>query len=154
MDVHSAIQAYPELPADLLRAFVTSAERDADDLAALIRRSEELLGKKLSGLTQPILLGMGLFVRFRRWESHGIRGHIEAGLPSADRMLESIVVFQADPSFEAIVAATCQQAGSFFYTNFVWIAASDVNVELALSAAVDEDRLLDAVADFLIDTDR
>lgn len=154
MDVESAILAYPQLPAELLRAFVISAERDADELAAFVRSCEESAGKTLTGFTSPMLLGLGLFVRFRRWESHGIRGHIEAGLPTAEQMLQSVVDFQEVPDFEAVVAATCQQASSLYYTNFVWMAASDGNVELALSAAVDEDRLLDAVADFLIDTDR
>lgn len=154
MDVESATQAYPQLPADLLRAFVTSADRDADDLAAFIRRSEELVGKTLTGFTSPMLLGMGLFARFRRWESQGIRVHIEAGLPSAEQMYGSLVDIQSHPNLEAFVTATCQQANSVFYKNFVWMAASDGSVELALSAAVDEDRLLDAVAEFLIDIGR
>jgi len=101
-------------------------------------------------LPAGFLLDLGAALRLLEWERRGLQAHLQAGLPPARKALSDVcrtLGKQPDPA--AVPPGTlASRVLAVFVERFAWNAWAELNAEVALDQA-DEEQVLEALADFL-----
>ena len=141
---------------EFIAAVHAQAESDADATADFVRLSVQAAGNTTLKLDvdqfdPAALIGFGLVVRFRRWELHHIRVHIDAGRPCSADMLLRMVKLGRGRKLARFVAWAMIASTKVFHDSFLWSANdSDLHLDLAIVGRED-DLFLDAITQFLLD---
>ncbi len=105
-------------------------------------------------LSVEMLLGISLCLRLRGWELNNIRVHIEAGLPTSDEVFDRITSIVQVAKLNKFVKTNWVKAIRVYHESFLWSAVDcDLAVDIAIVADQDE-QFLDAVADFLLNSQK
>ena len=141
---------------EFIAAVHAQAESDADAAADFVRLAIQAAGNTTVKLDMDrfdpaALIGFGLAVRLRRWEHNHIRAHIDAGLPSASKVLARMVKLGRGRKLARFVAWAMIASTKVFHDSFWWSTDdSDLHLDLAIVGRED-DLFLDAITQFLLD---
>lgn len=139
---------------ELVEAAAREAARDAENIALFLRE----LGFVPSAdrpvrLPPAFLLHLGAALRLLVWESGGLRVHQDSGLPSAEQAI--IAAFGLlDGASEAEAQHPVELARkvvALFADRLAWLGRRDLDADVVLDDHVDEDALVDALAELLWD---
>lgn len=130
-------------------------------MAELARADAEIVGRWLldnlgasvvhQELTSDFILGVALSLKFCQWEVRGIRAHLEAGLPSGPQLLSQVFALRDAATLGEMVTFVGAEVARLSYEGFLW-AIEQVELRafsLAIQADLDEELLLEAVANYL-----
>ena len=130
------------------------AETDAAAVAAFLQERGMIPQAENTSLSGEALLGIALCLRFRRWELNNIRAHIEVGLPTSDEVFERVTTLLHGAKLKKFVDANWVKSIHVYRDSFLWSAVDcDLAVDIAIVADEDE-QFLDAVADFLLNSQK
>lgn len=136
-------------------AVIRQAEADATSVAELVRSAGVQVQRQNGtyeplGLPPEMLLGLGLAVRLRRWELHGIRCHLDAGIPSSTEVMHRVTSECSGSALLGFVEEIYPKTLQIYRESFLWSGRDcDHTVDLAVVAQEDNE-FIDAVADFLL----
>jgi len=142
------------IPDELAAAVAREAARDAENVALFLGE----LGLTPSPehrvrLPAALLLDLGAALRLLMWESNGLRVHQDSGLPEAERAivdafghLEASAEVEASPPVELP-----RRVVALFAERFAWHGRRDLDADVVLDDHVEEDMLLDVLAELLWD---
>ncbi len=139
---------------ELSEAVAREATRDAENVAVFLRE----LGFVPSAdrpvrLPPRFLLHLGAALRLLVWESVGLRVHQDSGLPRAEQAIIDAFGLLEGPA----VAGTehpvelPRSVVALFVDRFAWHGRRDLDSDVVLDDHVDEDDLVDALAELLWD---
>jgi len=125
------------------------AETDAVAVAAFLQERGLMPQTDDTSLSAEALLGVALCLRFRRWELHNIRAHIEAGLPTSDEVFDRVTTLMHGAKLKKFVDSNWVKAIRLYHDSFLWSAVDcDLAVDIAIVAG-DDEQFLDGIVDFL-----
>ena len=140
------------VPEELSEAVAREAARDAENVALFLSE----LGFRPSD-DRPVrfpaafLLALGAALRLLTWESSGLRVHQDSGLPGAERAI--IDAFgHLDVTAEVEVrhpAHLPRKVVALFADRLAWHGRRDLDADVVLDDDVEEDSLLDALAELV-----
>ena len=143
------------LPADLLAKVQAEAEQDADDVAEFIRRaaircSAKVPKRQAIYLPREALLGLGLAMRLHRWERIGLPIHLAFGLPSSTEVVKFVTRNMRGARLAELVDVLSDAVAQVVIQFLPWsMSDCELQCDLAIVAQLDEELLLDAVADLV-----
>jgi len=144
--------AIPTLPAELIQATAIEAARDADRVG-LFLRERGLLPAPGHTLQLPaeFLLALGAALRLLEWETGGLRVHRDAGLPDAEKALDDafLNLGAAGGAADRNRHALAPRVVALFADRFAWHGRRELDADVILDDHVDEDALVDALAELL-----
>lgn len=132
-----------------IRAIENAASKNFDLLELFIGKLLILHG---AAPTEPILLkvksirGVAIGLHLLLWEINGYFFHRQAGLPSAEQIIQVATGFADTPEIEE--DELWRQMLRLTVEKFAWHAPDECNCDIALSELPD-DQVLDALATFL-----
>ncbi len=140
------------LTAEFIEAIIRQALLDADRVAwFLIQRRS--VGDQL---VPPPNLWSGRFLlelagalRLACWEQLGIWVHRAAGLPTAHQALIEVLQSPGSDPISTGSATLSSQVFILWIRHFAWSSLAALDADLILVGDVEEDRLLDSIADLL-----
>ena len=134
-------------------AIQAEAESDAHAVAAFLHDKGLISPARCAGEPIPFsleyVIGLGLGLRFQRWEHANISAHIDVGLPTATEVFRQVETLKSGPELCQFIARVLLAFQPLFHELFLWrVDAGDPRVEMAIARG-DQKQLLDAVADYL-----
>jgi hypothetical protein len=145
----------PEPPPELIKAIAHRAGDDADAAGALLNKlgiRPIVEGESRGPVRLPawFLLELAAAMRLWIWEHHGIRLHLEAGLPPAAEAFRAVFRRLREPNNDAtgMLAPLSASVLNLFIQHFAWSGLQDLGADLVLSEA-DDDELVDILANLI-----
>ena len=139
-------------PTELVAVLAADAVLDAECVGQFLQACG-LRGSRDRPIRLPsgVLLELAAVLRVLEWEQNGIRVHLDAGLPSADELVDDLL----QRLKRAMSNSSTSPVGTLIYhvvklsvERMSWHGRRELAAEVALDDA-DEDALLEALADFL-----
>jgi len=150
MTMPTTYQAPPELIAFATREAMLDADRVGEYLRTV--GCVPARGKKCP-TPRGVLLDLGAVLRLRAWDAAGVTAHIEAGLPGGATAMNDLIVAlwicNHFPRYTKRLGTLAAKVFQLHMDRFAWTADEELGTEVVLDA-VDDDRLVEAVAQFLL----
>jgi hypothetical protein len=142
------------IPDELAAAVASEAARDAENVAVFLSE----LGITPSNdhrvqFPAAFLLALGAALRLLMWESSNLRFHQDSGLPGAERAIIDAfrhLELSAEDEIRHF-SHLPRKVVALFADRFAWHGRADLNADVVLDDHVQEDTLLDALAQLLWD---
>ena len=147
MAANHPIFSIADLPADMVTAVEFDASRDADRVILFLNSLG--LGaspEKPMSIPGVFLLHLGAALRLLSWEAKDFFFHFAAGLPKARQAIRDAFKSLDNPNADA--TELCVAILRLSVERFAWSGPTDLGADVSLDE-VQEDILLDAMADFL-----
>jgi hypothetical protein len=141
------------LPDELVTAVAADAARNAAHIGLFLKT---LCRKLPSCWPMPFPAGfladLGAAVRLMIWEKSGLRVHLDAGLPPAEKALRDVMLSlpcrQSKP-WPPPADSLAMQVFDLSIERFAWSAHVELDADVAVEEA-DEDAILEVLAKFLL----
>ena len=140
---------------EFIAAVQAQAKSDADAVVEFLNRTIQAANGStikigVDSFDLTVVVGFAFVIRFRRWEIERLGIHIDARLPSSAEVFARMMKLGRCPKLAEYVAWVAIRGLQAFHESCLWHADDcDLRLDLAI-VADDDERLLDAVADFLL----
>jgi hypothetical protein len=141
-------------PSEVVDYVRRMADEDADVVAHFLRTLAEHASDawpRPTHLPAAFLLGLGAALRVAAWEVLGFDAHRRAGLPSPGRIFASLLdhcLNRTPAERDAFVVRLAVTVHRVAVDGFAWQAAQQLGAEVMLLGAVEEEDLVEALAQF------
>ena len=139
---------------ELVEAAAREAARDAENVALFLRELRFVpSADRPVRLPPAFLLHLGAALRLLVWESGGLRVHQDSGLPMAERaIIDTFGLLDGASEAEAQhPVELARKVVALFADRFAWHGPRDLDADVVLDDHIDEDALVDALAELLWD---
>ncbi len=144
-----------QIPAASIAKVKVDAEQDAADLIELLNRAETSFRAEFPDRLPPkypdeALVGLKVAVRLRRWERDLVPVHLAIGLPSATEVMKFVTEVMHGKKLMEYVENLSHTVTRIVWDYFLWLPQdNEPRAELVIAAKLDDEFLLDAVADLV-----
>lgn len=135
-------------------AFVSSVQGFAIEDAALVSQYLALVfpGREIESERFPseVLQRLAIILRIREWERRHITCHLEAGLPAANELLQTLILELESGTLSSVAARLHPQVLRVLHQSILW-DTDDATVRFRVEIRMDlQDEVLNHLAELLI----
>ena len=139
-----------ELPREYVHSLQSLGERGAARVATFLRAfGLQLSRDRPLQLPAELLIGLDLALRFWAWERSAITAHTDAGLPTANQVLNQVLSLMQGPELHDYVDELGLRATAIQREQLIWQAGGELGADVAINPGEDEEAFLEAMAGFL-----
>ena len=123
-------------PPELVGAAAAEAEADADRVVEFLRELGMLSeGHSPLFLSADLLLFLGAVLRLNSWEEVGLRVHLDAGLPTATKILADAIRSAMELGRAVYPKELSHSVTALFIERFAWHGRRDLDAAIVVDVA-------------------
>ena len=142
--------AAPVVPAEFFRAVRDFAIEDAALVSQFLAHA--FPGREIDSERFPaeVLQRLAIILRLREWERRQITCHLEAGLPAANELIQTLMLELASGTLSSVAARLHPQVLRVLHQSILW-DTDDATVRFRVEIRMDlQDEVLNHLAELLI----